>query len=206
MQIFIKQNLAMLAVPKTGSTAFEMALRREADIIFAKRRKHMTAGQFHHKCAPFLAEMYDARPERMAVMRDPVEQIRSWYRYRAAPRLKGQVNSAAGQSFDDFVRDVISDAPPPPAQIGSQHRFLTLSDGTLPLHHLFAYERQAKLRAFLEERFGKPLDIRRKNVSPPIDAPLSPEVAARLKAARPGEFALYDRLMEAGGHLRQSAV
>jgi len=31
MQIFFKQNLALLAVPKTGTTAYEAALRGEAE-------------------------------------------------------------------------------------------------------------------------------------------------------------------------------
>ena len=43
MQIFFKQNLAMLAVPKTGTTALEAALRGKADILFKGRRKHMSA-------------------------------------------------------------------------------------------------------------------------------------------------------------------
>ena len=54
MQIYFNQNLAFLAIPKTGTTAYEMALRKEADIIFAKRRKPMTAGQFQRRMMPFL--------------------------------------------------------------------------------------------------------------------------------------------------------
>jgi hypothetical protein len=38
MLVFSKQNLVFLAVPKTGTTAIEMALRPKADIVFAKHR------------------------------------------------------------------------------------------------------------------------------------------------------------------------
>ncbi|MEO0391014.1 MAG: hypothetical protein AAF218_08760, partial [Pseudomonadota bacterium] len=57
------------------------------------------------------------------------------------------------------------------------------------------------LRAFLKERFGDDIEIQRKNVSPHTDAPLSTEVEAALRAARAAEFALYDRLIDAGGRL-----
>jgi hypothetical protein len=201
MLIFSAQNLAFLAVPKTGTTAVELALRRRADIVFTKRRKHMTAQKFHRKLAPFLADTFDLRPERIAVMRDPVEQIRSWYRYRTAEDLRGTARSTEGRSFDEFALSVIDDDPPPFAQIGSQFGFLTDPGGNVLVHRLFAYERQPVFRGFLEERFNAPLDIKPKNVSPRAEAPLSEDVLARLRVARAPEFALYDRLIAAGGQL-----
>ncbi|SLN63712.1 hypothetical protein PEL8287_03486 [Roseovarius litorisediminis] len=206
MQIFFKQNLAILAVPKTGTTAYAMALRSEADIIFTKRRKHMTAGQFHNKTAPFLERLYRLKPERLAVMREPIDQIRSWYRYRSQLRLEGRPASTAGCSFDDFVLAVISDSPPEFAKIGSQYRFLIQRDGSLAVHHLFAYEKQPLLRKFLEDRFEKPLTVNTRNASPPVDAQLSPEVESRLRKARPDEFRLYNQLMDKGGYLFQESV
>ncbi|MEM8578933.1 MAG: hypothetical protein AAGF60_13870 [Pseudomonadota bacterium] len=200
MLIFSRERLAFVATPKTGTTAFEMALKPRADIVFAKHRKHITAQKYTNRVAPWLERMFDIRPESMAVMRDPVEQIRSWYRYRSGPRQAGTPVSTGGCSFDDFVRAVISDDPPPFAQIGSQFNFLT-ADGEPAVHHLFAYENQPVFRAFLEQRFGT-VEIKQKNVSPPADAPLSAEVEAALRAARAPEFALYDRLIAAGGHLR----
>lgn len=107
MLVFSEQNLAFLAVPKTGTTAIEMALRPRADIIFTKRRKHTPATKYRNKVLPFLEDAMQVRPAAFAVMRDPVEQIRSWYRYRASPRLKGTARSTNGCSFDDFVLEVI---------------------------------------------------------------------------------------------------
>ncbi|MDC0738729.1 sulfotransferase family 2 domain-containing protein [Cognatishimia sp. SS12] len=202
MQIYFKQKLAFLAVPKTGTTAYERALRPEADITFAKRRKHMTAGQFERRMMPFLAQFYRLVPERMAVMRDPIEQIRSWYRYRTAPksaRLDGSTNEI---SFDAFVLGVLKDPQPPLFAIGSQHHFLTMADGSLPLEHLFAYERQPQIKAFLNDRFGRAITVPVRNVSPPKATPLSPDIEARLRQTRAAEFALYDRILQAGGHLR----
>ncbi|UZD89605.1 sulfotransferase family 2 domain-containing protein [Cognatishimia activa] len=199
MQIYFKQNLAFLAVPKTGTTAYELALRNEADIVFAKRRKHMTAGQFERRMMPFLSEFYDLKPERMAIMRDPIEQIRSWFRYRTDPKRK---NRTEGLTFDEFVLATMQDPEPPFAAIGSQYGFLTMVDGTQPIEHLFAYESQRVVRGWLEERFEKHLKFPIKNVSPEAPTPLSPEVETKLREARAPEFALYDRILQAGGHLK----
>ena len=203
MQIYFEQNLAFLAVPKTGSTAFEMALRSHADIVFAKRRKHMTAGQFHRRMGPFLDGFYNLRPERIAIMRNPIEQIRSWYRYRARPVHKRGRPDCQDLSFDDFVRLVIQDPQPPAAAIGSQLGFLSMHDGTIPVHHIFAYEKQNVVRGFLNARFETEFTFPLKNVSPDRPTPLSPEVETDLRRARADEFALYQRVMDADGHLKQ---
>ncbi len=202
MLICSTQSLAFVAVPKTGTTAIEMALKPRADIVFTKQRKHMTARRYHQKVAPFLADTFDLSPEVFAAMRDPEEQIRSWFRYRTAERLLGSGNSTGGMTFDDFVLDVISDDPPPHARIGSQYRMLTSRTGEVLVHHLFAYESPPLLRAFLNDRFGEAIALKQKNVSPFVKAPLSASVRDRLRAARGTEFDLYARLRDAGGHLR----
>ena len=202
MLVFAPQSLAYIAVPKTGTTAVELALKRRADIVFTKKFKHMPASRFHLKVAPFLADMFDLHPERIAVMREPEEQIRSWYRYRCRSERKGSDFSAEGVSFDAFVRAVISDDPPAYAGIGSQVRMLTSGKGEVLVHHLFAYEKPLRFRGFLNDRFGEEIELKQKNVSPHAEAPLDPATRAALRAARADEFELYDRLIRADGHLR----
>ena len=202
MLVFLDPGLAFLAVPKTGTTAVEMALKPRADVIFARGRKHTTAARYHNKIAPFLEDTFGTRPASVAVMREPVAQIRSWYRYRSGPRQKGGRHSTQGCSFDEFVLAVISAEPPPFAGIGSQYSFLTSGTGELLVSHLFAYEAQPAFLGFLTDRLGHEVELKQKNVSPPAEAPLSPDVEAALRTARAEEFALYDRLQAEGGYLR----
>lgn len=203
MLVFFRQNLAMLAVPKTGSTAYAMALRPRADIVFSGQRKHVTAVFFHRKFAPFLKDAFDFTPERLAVIRDPLDHARSWYRYRQRDEVKGK-RSTRGMSFDAFLDAAISDSPPPCAGIGSQASFLTLPRRKIvPVHHLFAYDAQDRLKGFLEERFGRMIELKPHNVSPPIEAEASADALARFRAARAEDFALYERVRAAGGHLHQ---
>ena len=71
------------------------------------------------------------------------------------------------------------------------------------MDHLFAYERQDLLQDFIEARFGHRVEPQPKNVSPKVEAVLSPDVEAAFRAARPADFALYDRVVAAGGVLRE---
>ena len=201
MQIFFKQNLAMLAVPKTGTTALEAALRGKADILFKGRRKHMSAATFDKHCAPFLSKTYKLTPERIAVIRDPLDHLRSWYKYRTREVLLSSPKSSSGMSFDAYVRDALDNPKLPHVNVGTQFKFLSLKNGTLPLHHLFAYEQMPVLLDFLEERFGRPIALKQANASPAIKTEITPETEARFRAARADDYALYARVLKAGGHL-----
>lgn len=202
MQIFFKQNIAMLAVPKTGTTALESALRSKADIQFKGRRKHMSAAAYDTYCAPFLKKAYGLTPERVAVMRDPLDHLRSWYKYRTRDALLGNKKSSAGMTFEAFVQDALRDPRLPHVNVGTQHKFLTQKNGTLPLHHIFAYEDMPLLLNFLSERFGREITLPKANASPQIEATISPETEARFKTLRTEDYALYERLRAAGGHLQ----
>ena len=200
MLIFLRHNLAYLATPKTGTTAVEMALRRYAEIVFAKNRKHVTAARYARKVAPFLEDAFGIRPDSVAVMRQPIDQIASWYRYRQASRLLGTPLSTAGVSFDTFVAEVIADAPPPRAEIGSQFKFLTDGRGEVMANHVFAYEAQVAFRGFLSERLKTDVQLKVKNASSTASCKLSPETEERLREARAADFALYEAVLAAGGH------
>lgn len=206
MLVFFKENLVFLAVPKTGTTAYEAALRGRADIIYRKRPslKHTPARKFVRTIAPFLDKVHDLRPETMAVIRDPLDQLRSWYRYRQKASLDGQPNSSKGMSFEEFVRGFLSDSPPPPAKLGTQHRFLTDNSDKVLVDHLFAYERPIEFIAFLEDRFETKLDIPVKNVSPSdVNTDLSSNLEQQLRDRLEKDFSLHEAAMESG-HLMQS--
>ena len=204
MLVFSPQSLVFIAVPKTGTTAIEMALKPKADIIFTKRRKHISAQRFHARIAPFLETEFGMRPDRFAVIREPEEQIRSWYRYRARQAKKGSAFSTEGISFDQFVRDAISDDPPEYAGIGSQFAMLTSLKGRVLITDLFAHEKPVGLLNFLAGRFGEPIKPGVKNVSPEVPAELEEATRRKLRAARAAEFDLYARVMDAGGHLKSA--
>lgn len=192
MLVFSEQNLVLFSVPKTGSTAMEVALKPWADIAFYKQRKHTPVGRYQRKIAPFLRASYGLEPETMAVIRAPLEHLRSWYRYRAY---------TLEVDFDGFVQAVISPAPPDWARIGSQHKFLTGPGGSLGITHLFAYEAQPVLRDWLCARMGEEITFKPHNVSPAAATPITPDTRAAFEVRYAAEIALHARVIAAQGHL-----
>lgn len=203
MLVFANANLVLFAVPKTGSTAYHLALRRKADIVLSGRAgiKHLTVRKYMRHFAPYLSQAHGLAPERAAVIRDPLDYLRSWYRYRQRGDGPAGAKRVLDLSFDDFVLASLAAKPVAMAKVGSQHAFVSDSAGQPAVEHLFAYERPAVFRAFLEARLGYAVKPGQKNVSPPVEAPVSDAVLAQLRAARAADFALHDRIMAAGGHL-----
>ena len=201
MLIFFEQKLVFLAVPKTGTTGIEAGLKGFADIVYRRRPalKHTPARKYRAVIAPFLREAYQLEPETFAVIRDPVDQLRSWFKYRHKPSLDGTAKSTKGVSFDQFVQGFMSDSPPPYAKLGTQGRFLTDRHGAVLVDHLFAYERPLALHDFLQQRFGDSPVLPVKNVSPQgMDTTLTPDTEARLRLHLAGDFALHAQVLNAG--------
>ncbi|MEH6832039.1 MAG: hypothetical protein V7661_14490 [Sulfitobacter sp.] len=192
MLVFSEQNLVLFSTPKTGSTAMEVALKPWADIAFYKNRKHTPVGRYQRKIAPFLREAYGLEPETMAVIRAPLEHLRSWYRYRAA---------TLEVDFDGFVQAVLSEVPPDWARIGTQFNFLTDRDGAPGITHLFAYESQPVLRAWLNNRMADEITFKPQNVSPNAPTPITAETLSRFEQRYANEIALHARVMASEGHL-----
>ena len=204
MQIFLNQKLAFLAVPKAGSTSYEAAMRPHAsiDVRSPPRARHITARRFDKRWRPFLKKSWGVEPETVAVLRDPLDRLKSWYKYRSSPERR---NTVSGLSFDDFVRAIVSDDPPPAARIGAQDAFVSDANGEIAVTHLFALETPEPLDDFLSGILGRAIVPDRLNVSPAAEVDLSPETEALLQEKRAGEFALYRAVRDAGHYVTESA-
>lgn len=196
MLVFWKQRIVLLAVPKTGTTALEQALLpyASAAILDPPGQKHVSARQYRNRLANFFEQRGKRPMDVVAVMREPVDWLGSWYRYRSRPQLDGKPNSTAGISFDDFVTAWLSPSRPAFAEIGSQANFLTDDKGGLAVDRLYRYDRIADLVQFMEDRLSTRLDLPRANVSPPGPVDLSADTQARLAREARAEFALWESL------------
>lgn len=192
MMVFPRENLVVFAVPKTGTTAIEAALDARAAIVLRDppQIKHMTVASYLRTLQPLLRADY----EMMAVIRHPLDWHGSQYRYRSRPALKGSARSTADLTFAQFIARMLT--PGNPEAEGSQSRFLSLKDGSCPVRHLFRYEAQERILAFLAERFGGPVALPVLNVSPrrALDLPMD------LRAAHETRFARCYQMWEAAQH------
>ena len=195
MMVFWKARLVVLAVPKTGSEALEAALAPHADmaIRFPPFYRHMTLAWYERSVKQIFLPEHKERLETLAVIREPIDWLGSWYRYRARADIAGTERSTRGKSFDDFCAGWLAAKPPPFANVGRQSRFCSRDDGTLGIDHLFAYEAPDALHRFLKDRIGVAVAPDRINVSPPGDTALHPALAARIRSDASAEFDLHAR-------------
>lgn len=194
MLVFWKEKLVYLAVPKTGSMALEGALApfATAKIIDPPILKHSPWYRYNRFLRPFFEDVGGQTMETLAVVREPIDWLGSWYRYRSRPDLSGHPNSTANISFDEFVLGYMKGKRPAFAQVGSQAKFLEDADGKCAVTHVFKYENQAGLKAFLEQRLGRTFEMKTLNVSPQRDFALSPGVERRLRRKMKAEFDTWD--------------
>ncbi|MEP2093890.1 MAG: gamma-glutamyl kinase [Paracoccaceae bacterium] len=183
-------------MPKTGTTAFQSALSPHADIVIKDppQLKHAPVYRYNRFFQPMFEKACKVEMETLAVMREPISWLGSWYRYRQRPFMKGKPNSTAGLSFDQFIEAYMNDQKPGFANVGVQSRFLEPKPGGTPIDHLFRYEEQPSLVAFLKVRLGLTFRLERKNVSPPMDLQLSSGVETAFRKKFAPEFALYNSI------------
>ena len=75
--------------------------------------KHAPVYRYNRFFRPMFEKVCDVEMELLAVMREPVSWLGSWYRYRQRPFMKGKPNATHDLSFDDFVQGYMQ---------GTQHR------------------------------------------------------------------------------------
>lgn len=201
MFLLRQAGLVFLSNPKTASQAVIAMLapygeRPEA----ARATPHLNARTYANRWAPRLAAQYGQTFETVAVMRQPLARLHSWFRYRQRDALIGKPNSTHGLAFADFVEATLSDDPPPFAATGRQDRFLGFLDGGPPVTHIFDHAQIGLLVDFLSARLSAPLTLDRRNISPgsPHLPELPPGLLARYERAHRTEIALYDLVAEKG--------
>ena len=196
MLIFWKARLVMLAVPKTGTSAYARALAEHAAISVQDppELKHAPVYRYNRFFRPMMEKMGAEEMDVMAVIREPVSWLGSWYRYRQRPFLDGKPTSTAGISFDEFVTAYCQGEKPPFANVGQQSKFVEPRPNGTEVTHLFRYEEQGEIVAFLEDRLEVTLDLPRENVSPKRDLTLSDAVEEKLRRKHGAEFALWEGL------------
>ena len=196
MLIFYKERLAFLSVPKTGTTAYETALRDRADMVISEPAmlKHAPVYRYNRFLRPMFTNVCDVELELLAVMRAPIRWLGRWWRSRPSPFLKGKPNSTQGISFDDFVLAYLKGKKPGFADVGAQSKFMETQPNGTGITHLFKYEDQAKLQQFLTDRLNVTFDLKQENVSPTIAQTLSADVEARFRRKCTAEFELYESI------------
>ncbi|SFE67463.1 gamma-glutamyl kinase [Roseivivax sediminis] len=207
MLVFWKARLVLLAVPKTGSSAYAAALAPHAGMVITDppQLKHAPVYRYNRFFRPMFEKMGAESMDVVAVIREPISWLGSWWRYRQRPFLDGKPVSTRGVSFDQFAGAWCRGERPPFADVGDQSKFVETRPNGTQVTHLFRYEEREALDAFLSERLGVTVAPGRENVSLAARLELSPRTEAKLRRKRAADFALWDGI-ESGRRIAEPQV
>jgi len=171
MLISLQHRYAFFCTPKCASNSIEAMLKPHAEIhlLGSPQVRHTNARQYEKHIQPYLMEVSAAQSiERIAIIREPVAWLYSWYRFRARSALRNadSQNSTAHVSFGEFVDAYLSEQQPPFAEVGTQLEFLLDGAGELGVDRLYAYDNLNDLAAYFSELVGQQLSLTSINVSP----------------------------------------
>ena len=98
MLVFAREKLVFLSVPKTGTTAWQAALEPLATMMVRDppELKHAPVFRYNRFFRPMLEKFVGEGLTVLAVMREPVDWLGSWYRYRQRDFLAGRPTSTQG--------------------------------------------------------------------------------------------------------------
>lgn len=194
MLIFWERRLVFLATPKAGSTAIEAALEGLANLAVQRpaELKHTDFRTYRQFIAPWLQSVTGDAFTTVALMREPLSWLQSWYRFRQRDDQDDPDHAMTDVSFAEFARSYASRAAGSLADIGSQSAFLT--DGAARVDRIFRYEDMEAFTDFLEDRLDCALRLPRVNVPPAADVTLTADQHAELMRALDPDLAIYRAL------------
>jgi hypothetical protein len=195
MLIAPKKGFVFLATPKTASTSIERAFQPYAQAFLKGNPfKHTTYAGFQRFLQPYLAAQGFPRDsyEVICVLREPIDWLSSWWRYRTRDELRGHRNYAGHVSFEQFARAYMEGSKQF-ARVGRQYNFVRPRPGERELDRIFRYDRLDLLVEYLCEKVGKKVEVGFSNVSPERPFALSEECERELREFFEPEYRIYER-------------
>lgn len=194
MLIFWESRLVFLATPKAGSTAVEAALEGLANVAVQRPAalKHADLRTYRRHIEPWLHSATGDRFTTVALMREPIGWLRSWYRFRLRDDDEDPDHAMTGVSFAEFAAAYARADGLAAAHVGTQSDFLTDADDRVD--RIFRYEDMETFTHFLEDQLDCALSLPRVNVPPAVDVSLSGDQEALLHKVMEVDLRLYHSL------------
>ncbi|WP_322626711.1 hypothetical protein [Paracoccus beibuensis] len=174
-----------------------MALESLASVSLQRpaEAKHTDITTYRRHFGPWLQARTGESFTTVALMREPVEWLRSWYRFKLRDDLDDPQHAMLGMPFAAFASRYANPDGPRRLGIGTQTDFLTNGDDRVD--RIFRYEDIDSFVEFLEGRLDCAIELPRINVPPSVDVHLDPEVEEMLRKAMARDLKLYDSLAAA---------
>ncbi len=204
-----EKGFVLLSPPKTASTSIEQAFRPYSDVSMQRNPfKHTRYDEFQRFLQPWLDAKGFPRDsyEVVCVVREPIEWLNSWWRYRsreglARPSHPEHRKYAGHLSFEQFARAYMESHPGERsvkgdkrfARVGRPSKFAKSLPGEPEVDRIFRYERLDLLVGYLCGKVGEEVAVGFRNVSPERSFSLSEGCERELRRFLAPEYELYKR-------------
>jgi len=194
MLIFLEKEFVFFENHKTASTALHSALAPHADMVFQNHphSRHLTPRRFELGLKPMLQKHYwKGSFETAAVIREPLDWLSSWYRYRKRDEIIDQPQSTANVDFEQFLDAYMQPEQPAYAHLGKQSSFLKNASKTLP-ETLWRYDAIESFVQHLETRLDLKISLDQQNISDRQELVVSSETKSKLEEFLSEDFKIYE--------------
>ncbi|HHG90435.1 MAG TPA: hypothetical protein ENJ90_08165 [Devosia sp.] len=164
MLIFLTHGFAFLANQKTGSSAFEATFDRYADYRSIKKKPEFKHTNYQSFCDLF--SPIKERVELICCVREPLETLYSWYRFRSRDKIAGTNRSTRNISFEQFFEEWNSERPAPFADVPSAVDLVLDRKGNIGDILVFSYRGQTTIFDYAARKIGVAPEFKTRNLSP----------------------------------------
>ena len=164
----IRKKFVLLSNPKTGTTSLEKVLYSHSSIEFkgpGAAGKHISYLELKHMFGDYFE---DNGCTIFVVIRDPIETLVSWYKYRSRKAMAHLPASTQGMTFEQFAK-MWNDRTPPHGGLRSSVDIALDSGGALAPISYHSYNKVSHLVDRLSELCGETLIMPHINKSPEFE-------------------------------------
>ena len=210
MQLSSEGGFAFLCAPKCASSSIEAAIAPFCNINFSGPGglKHITARDYRSHILVYHNRVLASRPiEAFSIVREPVDWLFSWYRYRQRNDIKNpdhpfHRNYTGDMTFEAFVDAYLEQGKRPGfANVGNQARFHLLEDGSVGVERIFDMAQLDRVADYLSTKLKRSIELPVKNKAPDKVMQLSDDRKIALRGALKEDYALYESVLQSGGEL-----
>ena len=208
MLIFVNQGLIIYSMPKTGTTSIERALGKDASIKLSgtgdNGLKHINSKKFNKWRRTLRKEFPNQKFVSCCVMREPLDRLNSWYRYRSREKIKNKESYVGNITFDEYLNKLCDKIQKKSTRhlLNSQSRFLIFRE-KINVDRIFPFVKIDQYTEFLSLKLNKEIKLTKDNVSPEISSSklqVSEETLKRLSPLISLDVNLYNKILEIGSY------
>lgn len=162
-----EHKFVLLCNPKTGTTSFEAAYLPYCDFYLKGSKKHI----LYRDLKTLFGDYFDqAGCEYYCVVRDPVQVMVSWYKYRSRPEMltDSEISRTYGKSVDRYTGELSFEefAERENREIHHYMKILLDRHERIAPIRFWRFEDLERFNEHLSERVGEAVPLLRENKSP----------------------------------------